>query len=67
MRAVMMYGPRDVRVEDRPDPALMNHTDAIIEVSAACVCESDLWPYRGTDQSANRSRWAMNTSVSSSR
>jgi threonine dehydrogenase-like Zn-dependent dehydrogenase len=49
MRAVMMYGPHDVRVEDRPDPVLLKDTDAIIKVSAACVCGSDLWPYRGTD------------------
>ncbi len=49
MRAVLMHGPRDVRVEDRPDPVLLHPTDAIIRVSAACVCGSDLWPYRGTD------------------
>ena len=49
MRAVMMYGPHDVRVEDRADPVLLEETDAIIAVSAACVCGSDLWPYRGTD------------------
>ncbi len=49
MRAVLMHGPRDVRVENRPDPVLLADTDAIIRVSAACVCGSDLWPYRGTD------------------
>ena len=49
MLAVIMYGPRDVRVEDRADPVLLKGTDAIIKVSAACVCGSDLWPYRGTD------------------
>jgi threonine dehydrogenase-like Zn-dependent dehydrogenase len=49
MRAVMMYGPHDVRVEDRADPVLLTDTDAIIKVSATCVCGSDLWPYRGTD------------------
>ena len=49
MRAAMMYGPGDVRVEDRPDPVLLHDTDAIIKVSAACVCGSDLWPYRGAD------------------
>ena len=49
MRAVLLHGPRDVRVEDRPDPVLLTGTDAIISVSAACVCGSDLWPYRGTD------------------
>ena len=49
MRAVIMHGPRDIRVEDRADPVLLKGTDAIIKVSAACVCGSDLWPYRGTD------------------
>jgi Threonine dehydrogenase and related Zn-dependent dehydrogenases len=44
-----MYGPRDVRVEDRPKPTIQAPTDAIIRLAAACVCGSDLWPYRGTD------------------
>jgi threonine dehydrogenase-like Zn-dependent dehydrogenase len=43
----MMYGPGDVRVEERDEPRLVEPTDAIIRVSAACVCGSDLWPYRG--------------------
>jgi threonine dehydrogenase-like Zn-dependent dehydrogenase len=42
-----MYGPGDVRVEERDDPRIVDPTDAIIRVSAACVCGSDLWPYRG--------------------
>jgi len=50
MRAVMMYGPDDVRVEERPDPVLHKPTDAIIRLAATCVCGSDLWAYRGTDQ-----------------
>ena len=49
MRAVMMHGPRDVRVEDRPDPTIVEPTDALIRVAATCVCGSDLWPYRGAD------------------
>ena len=49
MRAVMMYGPGDVRVEDRPDPGSSRTTDAIIRLAATCVCGSDLWPYRGAD------------------
>lgn len=44
-----MYGPRDVRCEERPDPAIIEPTDAIIRLSATCVCGSDLWPYRGID------------------
>ncbi len=44
-----MYGPRDVRVEERADPTIQESTDAVIRVAAACICGSDLWPYRGTD------------------
>jgi threonine dehydrogenase-like Zn-dependent dehydrogenase len=47
MRGVLMYGPGDVRVEQRDEPRLIEETDAIVRVSAACVCGSDLWPYRG--------------------
>ena len=47
MRGTMLYGPRDVRFEERPDPTILDPTDAIIRISAACVCGSDLWPYRG--------------------
>jgi threonine dehydrogenase-like Zn-dependent dehydrogenase len=42
-----MHGPRDVRVEERHKPVIQQPTDAIIKVVAACVCGSDLWPYRG--------------------
>jgi threonine dehydrogenase-like Zn-dependent dehydrogenase len=42
-----MYGPGDVRVEEREAPRIVEPTDAVIRVSAACVCGSDLWPYRG--------------------
>jgi NADPH:quinone reductase-like Zn-dependent oxidoreductase len=44
-----MYAPGDVRVEDRPEPTIQKPTDAIIRLSATCVCGSDLWPYRGAD------------------
>ncbi|HEU0213392.1 MAG TPA: alcohol dehydrogenase catalytic domain-containing protein [Jiangellaceae bacterium] len=44
-----MYGPGDVRVEERDEPRIVAATDAIIRVSAACVCGSDLWPYRGIE------------------
>ena len=47
MRATLIHGPRDIRVEDVPDPAVQRPTDAIVRVTAACVCGSDLWPYRG--------------------
>jgi threonine dehydrogenase-like Zn-dependent dehydrogenase len=44
-----MYAPGDVRVEERDAPRIVEPTDAIIRVSAACVCGSDLWPYRGVE------------------
>ena len=43
----MLYGPRDVRFEERENPKIIQPTDAIIRISATCVCGSDLWPYRG--------------------
>jgi threonine dehydrogenase-like Zn-dependent dehydrogenase len=49
MRGVVMHGPGDFRVEERPDPKIEAPTDAVIRVVAACVCGSDLWPYRGAD------------------
>ena len=47
MYGTMLYGPRDVRFEERPMPTILKPTDAIIRIVAACVCGSDLWPYRG--------------------
>jgi threonine dehydrogenase-like Zn-dependent dehydrogenase len=49
MRGAVLYAPRDVRVEDREDPTIIEPTDAILRLSAACVCGSDLWPYRGVE------------------
>ncbi|WP_200931391.1 alcohol dehydrogenase catalytic domain-containing protein [Frankia sp. R43] len=46
MRATFMYGPGDVRVEDVPDAKLHEPTDAVVRVVLACVCGSDLHPYR---------------------
>ncbi|HET9873929.1 MAG TPA: zinc-dependent alcohol dehydrogenase family protein [Propionibacteriaceae bacterium] len=45
MRATLMYGAGDVRVETVPDPALQEPTDAVVRAVRACVCGSDLWPY----------------------
>ncbi|MDQ3866998.1 MAG: zinc-dependent alcohol dehydrogenase family protein [Actinomycetota bacterium] len=47
MRGAVMYGPGDVRVEERDEPRIIEPTDAIIRLPATCVCGSDLWPYRG--------------------
>jgi len=49
MRGVVMYGPGDVRVEEREDPTIVEPTDAIIRLTATCICGSDLWPYRGAE------------------
>lgn len=47
MRATVIHGERDVRLEDVADPVLQHPTDALVRVVAACVCGSDLWKYRG--------------------
>src|SRR4029078_5093664 len=47
MQGTILYGPRDVRFEERSDPRIIEPTDAIIRMSATCVCGSDLWGYRG--------------------
>jgi threonine dehydrogenase-like Zn-dependent dehydrogenase len=47
MRGAVLYGPGDVRFEERAAPAILQPTDAVIRLSASCVCGSDLWPYRG--------------------
>jgi len=44
-----MHAPGDVRVEERPDPRIERPTDAVIRLSATCICGSDLWPYRGVE------------------
>src|SRR5215207_11753614 len=57
MRGAVMHGPGEVRVEEREAPQIIEPTDAIIRVSAACVCGSDLWPYRGIG--VEDSMWPM--------
>ena len=47
MKATVLYGARDVRFEERPEPKILKPTDAIIRLALTCVCGSDLWPYRG--------------------
>lgn len=54
MRGVVLHGPGDVRVEEREDPTIQEPTDAVIKIVAACVCGSDLWPYRGADPAENQ-------------
>src|ERR671935_2082994 len=45
MRATLLYGAGDVRIDRVPDPTIEEPTDAIIRVVRACICGSDLWPY----------------------
>src|SRR5258707_593254 len=47
MRGAVLYGPRDLRFEERETPKIIKPTDVIIRITATCVCGSDLWPYRG--------------------
>ncbi|HEY2271112.1 MAG TPA: zinc-dependent alcohol dehydrogenase family protein [Streptosporangiaceae bacterium] len=49
MRGVILHAPGDVRIEQRQDPRIEQPTDAVIRVTASCVCGSDLWPYRGIE------------------
>lgn len=49
MRGVVMEAPGDVRVGERADPKIIEPTDAVIRITATCICGSDLWPYRGVE------------------
>ena len=50
MRQVVMTKPGEITVEDRADPKIAEPTDAIIRLTATCICGSDLWPYRGVQE-----------------
>jgi threonine dehydrogenase-like Zn-dependent dehydrogenase len=50
MRGAVLYGPHDVRYEERPAPKITQPTDAVIRIAATCVCGSDLWSYRGINK-----------------
>src|SRR5438874_4282077 len=50
MRGAVLYAPGDVRFEERDAPKIIEPTDAIIRMSATCVCGSDLWSYRGINK-----------------
>ena len=54
MHATLIHGDHDIRFEEVPDPVLLTGDDAIVRVVAACVCGSDLWPYRGVTQATGR-------------
>src|SRR4051812_13731177 len=50
MKGTMLYGPKDIRYEEIKDPTILEPTDAILRLSATCICGSDLWPYRGINE-----------------
>ncbi len=56
MRATVMYGARDVRIETVPDARLLESTDAVVTVTRACICGSDLWPYNSMPHSDTGNR-----------
>lgn len=51
MRATVMYGAGDVRIENVPDATLVEPTDALVRVTRACICGSDLWPFNQMEPS----------------
>jgi hypothetical protein len=51
MRATVMYGAGDVRIESVPDATVVEPTDALVRVTRACICGSDLWPYKTLEPS----------------
>src|SRR5437899_1017754 len=56
MRATVMYGAGDVRIENVPDARLVEPTDALVHVTRACICGSDLWPYNQLEPSETGQR-----------
>ncbi|MEU4098331.1 alcohol dehydrogenase catalytic domain-containing protein [Streptomyces sp. NPDC026673] len=53
MRATLLYGADDVRVEDVADPKIQNPTDAVVRIVLSCICGSDLWPYKSAPSTDN--------------
>jgi threonine dehydrogenase-like Zn-dependent dehydrogenase len=53
MRATIMFGAGDVRIENVPDAQLIDPTDALVRVTRACICGSDLWPYKDLEPTAS--------------
>src|ERR1700754_5134975 len=56
MRAVVIHGAGDIRVEDVPDPGLREPTDAVVRIVRSAICGSDLWPYASADPIAGGQR-----------
>ena len=56
MKATLIYGAGDIRVEEVPDPKIENPTDAIVRITHSCICGSDLWPYKSAEAGDTGSR-----------
>jgi len=56
VKGAVLYGARDVRFEERAEPKIVQPTDAIIRLSATCICGSDQWPYRGISPVSDSAR-----------
>ena len=56
MKATLIYGAGDIRVEEVPDPRIENPTDAIVRITHSCICGSDLWPYKSAEAGDTGSR-----------
>ncbi len=54
MKAAVLHGPGDIRVEDAPEPTILTPTDALVRITASCICGSDLWHYRGATKRTGR-------------
>ena len=50
MKATVYHGPRDMRIDQVPDPIIEEPTDVVARITHAGICGSDLWSYRGIDQ-----------------
>ena len=59
MRATMMYKAGDVRIENVPDAGLRHSTDALIRIARACICGSDLWPYKLGSSAESVGEWRL--------
>ncbi len=63
MRATLMYGAGDVRVENVPDAHLIAQADALVRVTRAGICGSDLWPYKSMGRARPAGGWDMSSSA----
>jgi threonine dehydrogenase-like Zn-dependent dehydrogenase len=67
MRATVMYGAGEVRVETVPDARIVEATDALVRVTRSCICGSDLWPYNQMEHDDTAAAWGTSSSASSRR